>query len=500
MESKVNPLMAEAVATEVCENIYGPRLNRDFHAVFDYLTDLNQAHLLMLIKQDLISPQAARNIAIGMQQMTEEGANAVKLDSQREDSYFNYEARLIELIGVDAGGRLHTARSRNDLNCAIDRLRARDMLLDVSESLTQIQVNVLQRALEFRDVIMPGYTHLQPAQPITYGFYLTGVANAFGRDVDRLLSSWSRVNLSPLGAGALAGTPFNIDRDLLRSSLAFDGLVDNALDAVASRDFGLELLGYLSQLATGWSRVSQDFFVMVTHEFQTIEFPDRVTGASSIMPQKKNPVVLEHLKGRAGNILGSYVTASVSLKGTNFTNTIDGSRGSMAAVWEAGEEVLRCLPLLNLVLSTARPNKHLMAQRVRESFSTATDLADALVREHELSFRQAHHVVGAIVKHVMSNQLSNQDITAEMLDDVTNNQLGYSIKLSTAEIQKHLDPESSVNSRSLTGGPAPIAVERSVTLAQEQLNHHKKLILEHRRKIQSAREDLHNNIRALISS
>jgi argininosuccinate lyase len=500
MESKVNPRLAEAVALEVCENIYGPRLARDFGVVFDYMTDANQAHLLMLLKQQLISPQAAQAIAKGMLQMKEEGASVVDLDPQREDSYFNYEAHLIGLVGMDAGGRLHTARSRNDLNCAIDRLRARNLLLDISETLAQIQEHALDCALCFRDAIMPGYTHLQHAQPTTYGFYLVGIANAFGRDVDRLLGAWSRVNLSPLGAGALAGTPFNIDRHFLAAALGFEGLVDNALDAVASRDFGLEILGYLSQLAVGWSRVAQDYYVMVSQEFQTIEFPDRVTGTSSIMPQKKNPVVLEHLKGKAGNILGSYVAAAVSLKGTNFTNTIDGNRGSMAAVWEAGEEVERCLPLLDLIVSTARPNRDLMAQRVLEGFSTATDLADALVRDHSLSFRQAHHVVGGIVRTALDRKLMVQDITGAMLDDTATEQIGHPIGLSNAQVQSHLDPAASIASRSLPGGPAPVAVERSVELARDQLSRHRAQIALHRAGIAASSRKLHSDIAALVAS
>ncbi len=329
MESKVSRRLTEPVAKEVCEHIYAPRLARDFHAVFAAMTDLNQAHVLMLAGCGLIAPASARALAAGLLRMEEEGPGAVPLDPEREDSYFNYEAQLIRLIGQDAGGRMHIARSRNDLTSALDRMRARDLLLDAGQALLSVEEHALDGAYRFRDVVMPGYTHLQPAQPVTYGFYLAGIAQALARDFGRLSDAWTRTNLSPLGAGALAGTAFAIDRDGLAASLGFDGLVENTLDAVATRDFGLEILAGLSQVAIGWSRVAQDYHVLVSHEFQTIEFPDRVTGTSSIMPQKKNPVVLEHLKGKAGQMLGLYVAAASAVKGTHFTNTIDGNRETM---------------------------------------------------------------------------------------------------------------------------------------------------------------------------
>lgn len=500
MESKVSRRLTEAVAPEVCEHIYGPRLDRDFAELFGYLSDVNQAHALMLAKQKLISPSVAKTLAAGLVRMEAEGRDAVKLDPQREDSYFNYEAHLIALIGSDAGGRMHIARSRNDLGAALDRLRARDIVLVCDSALADIQEHALDGALEFRDVVMPGYTHLQPAQPITYGFYLAAVAEAFERDSDRLSDCWRRINLSPLGAGAIAGTTFAIDRDLTASLLGFEGLVENALDAVASRDFGLELLGNLSQIAITWSRVAQDYYVMVSHEFQTIEFPDRVTGTSSIMPQKKNPIVLEHLKGKAGHVLGLYVASSTAIKGTNFTNTIDGNREGMRAVWEAGEEVLRCLDLFDLVISTARPNAKLMSRRVCEDFASATDLADTLVRDHGLAFREAHHVVGAVVRAAMELGLAADGITADMVDDATTAQLGRRLGMSAKSVASSLDPATSIAARSLFGGPAPLAVERSVAVARDRLAARRSRAASWRANLSKARAQLKQEIQSLAAS
>jgi argininosuccinate lyase len=499
MTSKVSRRLTEPVSPEVCEHIYAPRLERDFRAVFPYMSDINQAHVLMLAAQKLIDSDAARALASGLIKMETSGPAAVELDPQREDSYFNYEAHLIGLIGPDAGGRMHIARSRNDLGATLDRMRARDAILDISAALCDIQDHALNGAIQFRHVVMPGYTHLQPAQPITYGFYLSGIAAAFERDAQRLMNGWASTNLNPLGAGALAGTTFDIDRALTSKLLGFDGLLENALDAVASRDFGLELLANLSQIAVGWSRVVQDYYVMVSHEFQTIEFPDRVTGTSSIMPQKKNPVVLEHLKGKAGHLLGLFVTASTALKGTNFTNTIDGNRESMRALFEATEEAKHCLPLFDLVVSCAKPNAALMARRVSEDFASATDLADELVRSEGLSFREAHHIVGGVVRQAMDLGLSADGITSAMIDEAARQQIGKELHLSADHVRRCLDPEASLASRRHPGGPAPAEVERAVLAARERLERRREQLASRRSGLEAARANLKQQIRALAS-
>lgn len=497
MESKVSRRLTEKVAQEVCDHIYAPRLAKDFKAVFGYMCDLNQAHVLMLANCGLLSPAAGKALARGLMQMEEDGPEAVELDPQREDSYFNFEAHLIKLIGTDVGGRMHIARSRNDLTAALDRLRARQLILDLRAAILEIQEHALDGAYRFRDVVMPGYTHLQPAQPITYGFYLAGVAQSLERDHQRLVDAWARTNISPLGAGALAGTTFAIDREAVAAALGFEGLVENTLDAVATRDFGLEILGDLSQIALAWSRVAQDYHVLVSHEFQTVEFPDRVTGTSSIMPQKKNPVVLEHLKGKAGHLLGLYVSSATAIKGTHFTNTIDGNREAMRGVWEGGEEALRCLSLLDLIISTGRPNVALMKRRVTEDFAAATDLADLMVREGGLSFREAHHVVGGVVRAAMDRGLASDGITTQMVDDAAREQLGRPLSLSADSVQRSLDPAVTLAERSLPGGPAPAAVARSVKLAEGRLALNRGSLAAQRTRLHATRETLKQKLREL---
>ncbi len=462
MTSKVSRRLTEGTAPEVTEHIYAPRLAKDFPAVFAHLNDVNQAHLLMLLEADLMPRDAASRLAGALTRIESEGLAAVPLDPSIEDAYFNYEAHLMEVAGSHVGGYLHMARSRNDILATMDRLRARALALDLIDQLDAVRRSALAGAQRHGETVMPGYTHLQPAQPITYGFYLCAIAEALSRDIERVRQVERLIDLCPLGAGALAGTSFPIDRRTTARLLGFSGVVPHALDAVASRDFALELFSAMTICAVGWSRFAQDYFVWCTHEFGLIDFPDRVAGTSSIMPQKKNPVVLEYLKGKAGHLIGLLTASLSTIKGVHFTHTGDGSREGMRSFWEAGEECLRSLKLLDLVVRSATPNVEAMRQRVRKDFSSATDLADLLVRRCGLSFRASHHVVGAVVRRAMDRSLGADEVDLALVDAVAVEQLGRATGLSEAEVRASLDPLASVRSRLVEGGPAPLRVQERV--------------------------------------
>lgn len=499
MKSKVSRRLKETTAPEVCEHIYLPRLNREFAAGFRYLSDINQAHLVMLHGAGLLAGRGAGALAAAMLRIEQEGPASVPLDADREDAYFNYEAHLMHVAGADLGGRLHVARSRNDILATSDRMRVRDVALDLVEALCAAREAALEQAQSHADVVMPGYTHLQPAQPITYGYYLAGVAEALERDARRIAQAQPAFDLCPLGAGALAGTAFPIRREESARLLGFSGIVPHALDAVASRDYALELMSAMSIAAVTWSRVAQDYFVWCTHEFGMVDFPDSVAGTSSIMPQKKNPVVLEHLKGKAGHLIGLLTAALSTVKGVNFTHTGDGNRESMRSLWECGDECLRSLKLLTLVLRTARPVEATMLRRTREDFSTATDLADALVRQADLSFREAHHVVGAVVRDALDRGLAADAITPAMVEAAAAEQAGKVIRLSEDAVRACLDPQVSVAARTVPGGPAPDQVRRRVAQAMERLRADRDNSRARRRQLGEARAALKNAVAALAA-
>ncbi|MCF4995258.1 argininosuccinate lyase [Pseudomonas syringae] len=494
-ESKVSRRLKETTAPEVNEFIYRPRLE-GFAEGFDNLGNVNKAHIVMLAEQGLIRGEHATALAKGVLDMEAAGPGVVTLDPSREDAYFNYEAHLIEQIGTDVGGRLHTGRSRNDILATLDRLRCRETLMDLIDALIQVRQTAINNAEVYAEVVMPGYTHLQPAQPITYGYYLSAVEQALERDCKRLTQVLDSMNQSPLGAAAFAGTPFDIDRARTAELLGFDGYLDNALDAVGSRDFILESLSHLSLLSVFWSRVAQDYFVWSTHEFSLIDFPDSVAATSSIMPQKKNPTVLEYLKGRSGHIVGLLMGASITIKGSNFSHTGDGNREGTRGFWEAAEESLRCLKLLDLVLRTATPNVELAVKRAGEDFSTATGLADLIVKEADLSFREAHHVVGGVVRMAMDAGLPAHRIDTAMVDVCAQEQLGHALNIAAEKVRDCLDPTANVQARSSAGGPSMASLIPSLQRANARLATERQAIAARRDRLAAAHDRLQAATRA----
>jgi argininosuccinate lyase len=500
MESKVSRRLSEGTAPEVCEHVYGPRLVRDFPAVFTHLSDVNQAHLVMLERANLLPRADGSALAVALLRMEDEGAGSVALDPAIEDAYFNFEAHLMRMAGAHVGGCLHVARSRNDILSTMDRMRTRQIVLDLLDAGREACAAALTNAERYAEVVMPGYTHLQPAQPITYGYWLLGVAESLARELDRLQAAQSTLEQCPLGAGALAGTSFAIRPEDSARLLGFARSAPHALDAVASRDYALELLSAFAITAVSASRVAQDFYVWCTHEFGLVDFPDSVAGTSSIMPQKKNPIVLESLKGKAGQLTGLLAGALTTVKGVNFTHTGDGNRETMRGFFDAADETLRIYKLLGLVLRTATPNAPAMLERARNDFCTATDLADTLVRDRDLSFREAHHVVGAVVRAAMDAKRAAHEIDSRMVDEACMEQIGRAVDLGDESVRRSLDPAITTFERTQGGGPAPQLVRARIAELQKQLAHVRDQVQTRRTALHAARDTLKSEVRALAAS
>ncbi|WP_372619482.1 argininosuccinate lyase [Falsiroseomonas sp.] len=497
--SKVSRRLAQGIAPEVLEHIYTPRLAGELVLTFPYLGALNAAHLVMLARQGIVTPAQAAAIARGLLKMEDEGPDAITPDPALEDAYFNVEARLIALVGADPGGRLHIARSRNDLSAALDRLRVRDAVLRLLDGAAALRRTLIARGALFAEVVMPGYTHLQPAQPITFGYYLTGLASALERDAARLLDAWPRLNLSPMGAAALATTTFPVDRALTARLLGFEGLLEHGLDCVASRDFSVEVVAAAAQLALTLSRFAEDMHVAVSHEFSSIEFPDSVCGTSSIMPQKKNPVVLEHLKGKAGHVVAAFASAGAIIRGSHFTNTLDAHREGQAMIWPALAETERALALAGIAAATAEPNAELLLARARANFSTATDLADALVRGAGMDFRTAHHVAGAVVRRLMEAGRGAHEATVEIVDAAAVEVAGRPADLDASAVAQALDPTRSVAARTVPGGTAPAEVRRMAARMREQLTADEARVGAWRERLAAAASERQAALRALAA-
>ena len=500
MESKVSRRLKQPLAQEVIQYVFQPRLNREFPANFNILNQINLAHLLMLHEQGILDHDASVLLARAIVKMQQDGSAAIELDAAREEAYFNYEAHLIKLVGQNLGGRLHTARSRNDIGATVDRIRARDFAARIGLALISLARAALSQAEKFVDDVMPGYTHMQAAQPVTYGYYLSALTDAWSRDADRIIHVLEISDGSPLGSCALAGTSFPIDRDLTSSLLGFSKPMTNALDGVASRDFALELSATLSIMMITCSRMVQDFYIWSTPEFGYLSFPDRVASTSSIMPQKKNPAVLEYLRGKAGHLIGLTSAAFSTVKSTHFTHSGDSSRESTRSCWEACDEALRSLELMTLLVTAAEPASLAMLSRARQDFSTVTDLADLLVRKADISFRDAHHIIGEVVRNSLDQGIPANAITAQIINTVASGQLNREIALSQEDIEACLDPVRNVASRESYGGPSPRLVRDHIARQKSMLDGKAAIFNTSLQRAKDAQVSLQNRVRKLVAS
>ncbi len=377
-----------------------------------------------------------------------------------EDIHLNIEARLSELIGETAG-RLHTARSRNDQVATDFRLWVRDRLDGFSESLAELQRALLGQADAHADILMPGFTHLQVAQPVTFGHHMLAYVEMFGRDRARFKDARTRMNECPLGAAALAGTPYPIDRDMTSTALGFRAPMANSLDAVSARDFALEALSAASICATHLSRLAEEIVIWTSAQFAFVSLSDKFTTGSSIMPQKRNPDAAELVRAKVGRISGALISLTMVMKGLPLAYSKD-MQEDKEPVFEAFDALSLALAAMTGMAADLSPNKANMEAAAGSAFSTATDLADWLVRELGIPFRQAHHATGEIVALA---ERQNKALHAVSLKDMQN------IKPQIHEgIYGVLSPKNSAASRTSFGGTAPDNVRAQIKLWQKRLS------------------------------
>jgi len=413
----------------------------------------SRAHCRMLAERKIISTEAAEAILGGLDTIEAEIRDgSFPFRDQYEDIHMNVEARLAELIG-EASGRLHTARSRNDQVATDFRLWVRDACDHTVGQLKALQSALLDKAEAHAGDLMPGFTHLQPAQPVTFGHHLMAYVEMFGRDASRFSDARARMNESPLGAAALAGSPFPIDRQMTAKALGFDRPMANSLDAVSDRDFALESLAAASICAGHLSRLAEEIVIWMTPQFGFVALPDHLTTGSSIMPQKRNPDAAELVRAKTGRIMGSLVALSTVMKGLPLAYSKD-MQEDKPPVFEAFDALDLALVAMTAMVAALRPDTVRMRAAAGSGFSTATDLADWVVRELDLPFRQAHHITGAAVKRA---EALGVDLAQLPLDELTAIEPGI-----TAEVYKVLSPEASCDSRRSYGGTAPEQVRARI--------------------------------------
>jgi argininosuccinate lyase len=420
----------------------------------------SRAHAAMLGKAGLISGEEVRAIDEGLDRIGAEiEAGSFPFREEFEDIHMNVEARLKELIG-EAAGRLHTARSRND-QVALDlRLWLREACDRTAELIRDLQRALLSQAEAHADAIMPGFTHLQPAQPITLGHHLMAYVEMLARDAGRFCDARARMNESPLGSAALAGTSLPIDRQATAKALGFDRPMANSLDGVSSRDFALEALAASSICAGNLSRLAEELVLWTTPQFGFVRLSDAFSTGSSIMPQKRNPDAAELVRGMAGRPFGAFAALSMVMKGLPLAYGKD-MQEDKPPVFEAMDSLELCLRAMAGMIADMQPDLERMQAAASGGFATATDLADWLTLKLGIPFRQAHHLTGAAVKRAEALGVDLPDLPLEELRGIE--------PRVTADVYDVLTPQASAASRISFGGTAPVRVREQIELWKERL-------------------------------
>jgi argininosuccinate lyase len=420
----------------------------------------SRAHAAMLAAQGVISSEDAAAIQAGLHTIEQEiEAGTFPFRRELEDIHMNVEARLRELIGAPAG-RLHTARSRNDQVALDFRLWVRAQCAQAEAELTSLQAALLAQAEAGAELLMPGFTHLQPAQPVTFGHHLMAYVEMFGRDAGRFADARARMDESPLGAAALAGSPFPIDRHATAAALGFARPTANSLDSVSSRDFALEALSAASICAVHLSRLAEEIVIWVTPQFGFIRLTDAFTTGSSIMPQKRNPDAAELVRAKTGRIFGALASLTMVMKGLPLAYSKD-MQEDKAPTFEAFDSLHLALQAMAGMVTDLSPVPERMAAAAGAGFSTATDLADWLVRELNLPFRDAHHVTGAAVKRA--------EALGADLADLPLSELQALEPRIDERIYAVLTPQASVASRRSYGGTSPEQVRAQIARWKDRL-------------------------------
>ncbi len=411
------------------------------------------AHATMLGKAGIITEKESELIVKTLKEILVDVENdKVTFMVDAEDIHMNIETILIERIG-DVGKKLHTGRSRNDQVALDIRMYVKDEISAIKEMLVSLMNTILSMAKENIDTIMPGYTHLQKAQPITFAHYCMAYFQMFKRDFERLTDCYKRTDVMPLGSGALAGTTFPLDRELVKDLLNFSAITENSLDGVSDRDFAIEFLSNLSLISVHLSRMSEEMILFNSHEFSYVEMDDAFSTGSSIMPQKKNPDIAELVRGKSGRVFGDLMALLTVMKGIPLAYNKD-MQEDKEAIFDAVDTIKMCLPVFTDMLATLSLKKDNMRKGAAGGFTNATDYADYLVKKG-VPFREAHGISGKTVFYCISKDKALEDLTLEEFKEFS--------PLIEQDVYDAISLETCVNERKIYGGPAKEAVEKAIS-------------------------------------
>jgi argininosuccinate lyase len=431
---------------------------------------INQAHVIMLIEQNIIDSQSGTKLLTALTELNPKK----ELDQTLEDAHLAVEEEVNKKVGIETGGNLHIAKSRNDQVATAIRMTLRTEILDLMSLIIKMQNSLIDLAEKHTETLFPSYTHLHPAQPVTFAHILVSYVDALQRSLTRLEETLRRVNMCPMGAGAIATTSFPINRKRTAELLGFDSVLENSIDAVGSRDFILETLSDLTLLAIDISRMAEDLIVWSSPDFGIIDLPESFAFTSSIMPQKKNPDVLEVIRARMSQVLGIFVASTTTMKALPSGYNLD-LQELTPKLWESIETVAASVKILSELIKNLDVTKDIFNKQIL-NYSTTTELANLLVKKYGVPFRTSHKIIGALIKMLLDKKLALSSLTPELLNKTAKDSAGVTLAINLADIKDSIDPKKFVESHKAMGGPAPAEVNRMLK-NRLQLTHQSKINL-----------------------
>ncbi|MED4229064.1 argininosuccinate lyase [Neobacillus cucumis] len=451
------------------EVVLAPAYEHAKQTLLEPMIAVHKAHLIMLVEQELLQVSGASQILAGISAVDKEALLQSIYDGTYEDLFFLVENQIMNVAG-EIAGNLHLARSRNDMGVAMYRMVLRDKLVLAIESLLSFQETLLTVIDTYKGTIVLGHTHTQQAQPMTFSHYLLGMFDCLDRDLKRLKAAYDTCNASPLGAAALTTTGFPIDRNTVAKLLGFPKIIKSAYDSISGADYLGEIATAIQLTFINLGRFSQDFLLWSSQEFSAIRVADPYVQTSSIMPQKRNPVSLEHIRALSSSGIGNAQTVLQMLHNTPYGDINDTEDDLQPYLWKGLHLLDHVFRLTNVVVGTIEVNEALLKRRAQESFATITELADTLFREADIPFRTSHSIASQVVKIALDRGLNATHVTSVLVDEAAKAVIGFPLNLPEEIIRTAMDPEHFVKIRTLPGGPAPEEMKRAIVEREASLH------------------------------
>lgn len=462
----------------------------------DAYHQVDLAHAVMLGEKGIISREELKAILSALLSLDFDTIKAREYDGTFEDLFYLLQQEIAKLCDADTAGKLHTARSRNDIDVTIYRLHLRQDCLRLLRSAMDLRKVFLDLAAEHHETLIPAYTHTQPAQPSTLAHFLLAMAENVSRDVRRLQRAFENMNYCPLGSGAITTTGFPIDRHRVAELLGFDAPTVNSYGSIASVDYFTETLGAVATLLVNTGKFAQEFLLMAMMEFNAIRLPDGYVQGSSIMPQKRNPVALEHIRAIGSKALGQSLGVITAVHNTPFGDINDVEDDLQPLIYSAMRDADRAVSLFASTLRSATFNLDVLRKRAGENFIAVTELADTIVRKENLPFRISHKIVGTCVRSAIE---SGSDVTYEILQRSAKEVLGKELSLSETELAAAVSPENFVNIRTVYGGTAPVETRRALAVERERETEDDAWFVQTTDSLRIARENLDRTVKKLAA-